>query len=207
MEEIDVIQNLVVDIGMSAVTIIAILIVLYKFVKKFIEDMIESIITEKSNKNVEKYINDLNRKTIVYENLIKKELEFYEKTEDYISDIVVEIQDVQNYYLSYIQNEIKEEIEEDKKKSLKELLKILNKIPKYKKDIIMFGNYIDDVLEKNCSEFLCDLQDNSLKLSEKIINDKVEVNELKMIVDNTLKRSSSVMVLIRERYQNLSSSK
>ena len=200
----EVIRNLIIDIGLSATTIILILILLRSILQKVIEKMIDNIIEEKSNKNIEKYINDLKRKTLVYEKIVKRELEFYDKVENYISDIVVEIQDVEIYYYNFINADDEERIETNKKKFLNELEKIIEKIPIYKKDVIMFGNYIDDEIKKASVKLLCELQESVIEISNIMQKNETKKVELEKIAKETLMNSCIVMDLIKKRYQNLS---
>jgi len=205
MDKIDMIKNLIINLGISATIVIVILSVLKKFIVKFVETVIENVITEKTSKNVEKYINDLKRKTIVYENLINKELSFYEKTEIYISDILVEFENIEYDYVKYIKEENENNKKELNKKILEELMEVLDKIIIFKKDIVMYGNYMDKELRIELIKLLATIKSNNRKISDSLIkNDILSKDEINRIVEEILKQISFVQILIQEKYKKLS---
>lgn len=175
-------------------------------IKKVVSITIETMVNDKSSKKIQTHINALNRRTIAYEILLKKELEYYENINDFISEIVVIIQDI---YWNYSQiNKLTDSKEKEKsvKTTADKIINILKLIPKTKKDLLVFKNYsVVDVTNAHTA-MVCYLQENSDSFV-KIVKEKYsKKNEeiLKNITNESLKLSAHLSAVIQIRQKELS---
>ena len=92
------------------------------------------MINEDSSKKIQSHINQLNRRTIAYELLLKKELLYYENILEFISVVVVSIQDVCWNYKEYGYARDVKDKNRYKSQSIENFQNILRLIPSTKKD-------------------------------------------------------------------------
>lgn len=177
------------------------------FIKKIVSLTVETMFSESSSKKMQSHINMLNRRTMAYEILLKKELEYYDSISDFISEVVVLIQDV---YWNYTKIENCSDLESKKKyknASLDNLANILKLIPKTKKDALVLKNYSTEEIVNAHTDLICIIQDNSEKIANIIMKEKFSNNNkntLKEVNDKVLKICALLSGLVQIRQKELS---
>lgn len=175
-------------------------------IKKVVTLTIETIFSDNSSKKMQLHINALNRRTIAYEILLKKELEYYENINNFISEIVVLIQDVYWNYSQIAKTNDPKEKEKYRQSSASNFTNILEYIPKTKKDLLVFKNYSVDEITTKHTNIVCYLQENVekiLKVLEEKYN-KENVLILKNVTNEVLKLSAQLSVAVQVRQKELS---
>lgn len=205
---IDII-NVIEKYGFWILLIILLFVGAVLLIKRIVEKTIDNIFSEELSKKSQYYISTLNRRTVAYEILLKKELEYYESISDFISELIVDIQDVLWNYEQFSKQKDDEIKEKYKKQAIKIYLKILKSIPVTKKDNLIFQNYSSKIVFKNHSEIICYLQKNieninNIVLSEIESNLEDNINILTSITNETLMLSSKLMISIQEQQKELS---
>jgi len=175
-------------------------------IKKVVSLTIETIFSDNSSKKMQSHINILNRRTMAYEILLKKELEYYENINDFISEIVVLIQDVcWNYSQIDKTSDIKEKeiYRQASADNFKNLLKI---IPKTKKDLLVFKNYSVVEITNEHTNLVCYLQENAENITEILKEKYTKKSEeiLKNITNEVLQLSALLSAVIQVRQRELS---
>lgn len=175
-------------------------------IKKIVSLTIEKMFSDSSSKKMQAHINILNRRTMAYEILVKKELEYYENINDFISEIVVLIQDVYWNYSQVDKTSDSTEKEKYKQGTVDNFTNLLKLIPKTKKDLLVFKNYsVVDVTNAH-TNIVCYVQENSEKIA-KIIKEKHTKNNdevLKNITNELLQLSALLSAVIQVRQKELS---
>lgn len=193
--------------GSTVFIIVLIICACLFFIKKIVSLTVETMFSESSSKKMQSHINMLNRRTMAYEILLKKELEYYDSISDFISEVVVLIQDV---YWNYIKIENCSDLESKKKyknASLDNLANILKLIPKTKKDALVLKNYSTEEIVNAHTDLICFIQDNSEKIANIIMKEKFSDNNkntLKKVNDKVLKICALLSGLVQIRQKELS---
>ncbi len=205
---IDII-NVIEKYGFWVLLIILLFVGVVLLIKRIVEKTIDNIFSEELSKKSQYYISTLNRRTVAYEILLKKELEYYESISDFVSELIVVIQDVLWNYEQFSKQKDNEIKEKYKKQAIKIYLKILKSIPVTKKDNLIFQNYSSQIVFKKHSEIICYLQKNieninNILLSETESNLEDNINILTSITNETLMLSSKLMISIQEQQKDLS---
>ena len=176
-------------------------------IKKIVSHTVETIFSESSSKKLQSHINLLNRRSMAYEILLKKELEYYDNISDFISEVVVLIQDV---YWNYTKTENCSDSESKKKykkNSLDNLTNILELIPKTKKDALVLKNYSTKEIVDAHTDLICFIQNNAKKISNIIMKEKFSSenkSKLRKLTDEVLKISAYLSGLVQIRQKELS---
>lgn len=193
--------------GLIVFIIVLIICACLFFIKKIVSLTVETMLSESSSKKMQSHINMLNRRTMAYEILLKKELEYYDSISDFISEVVVLIQDV---YWNYTKIENCSDLESKKKyknASLDNLANILKLIPKTKKDALVLKNYSTEEIVNAHTDLICIIQDNSEKIANIIMKEKFSNNNkntLKEVNDKVLKICALLSGLVQIRQKELS---
>ena len=175
-------------------------------IKKVVSLTIETIFSDNSSKKMQSHINILNRRTMAYEILLKKELEYYENINDFISEIVVLIQDVcWNYSQIDKTSDIKEK-EKYRQASADNFKNLLKIIPKTKKDLLVFKNYSVVEITNEHTNLVCYLQENTENITEILKEKYTKKSEeiLKNITNEVLQLSALLSAVIQVRQRELS---
>ena len=175
-------------------------------IKKVVSLTIETIFSDNSSKKMQSHINILNRRTMAYEILLKKELEYYENINDFISEIVVLIQDVcWNYSQIDKTSDIKEK-EKYRQASADNFKNLLKIIPKTKKDLLVFKNYSVVEITNEHTNLVCYLQENAENITEILKEKYTKKSEeiLKNITNEVLQLSALLSAVIQVRQRELS---
>lgn len=147
----DFFKELILHLGGA----IGIAVAIVGFMKGLIQKWIENALDNAGEKNVAKYSNGLQRRTMAYEMLLQKEFEFYENAAKFSSELIVDIQDF-TYYAGC--NEDQADMY-DYEKAKEIALKIISSIPQFKRDSLLCHNYIPTNIDEAATLLLRDLQD------------------------------------------------
>lgn len=206
MNIIDLVK-LIEKYGSIFMLVILILFFLLWLIKQIVYFTVNNVFSEQSSKQIQNHINTLNRKRMAYDILLKKELEYYEKISEYISDLVVQIQDVEWNYNQTLKSKNKEEKEKYNKWAIDNLKSILENIPGTKKDTIIYQNYADENIWASHSEIISFIQNKSEILVDILLKNNKSSKNTTLISDITkevLLMASTTMVLIQTRQKKLS---
>ncbi len=200
---IDII-SIIEKYGFLFLLLVLIFVAMLLLVKKIVELTIDNMFSDRLAKKSQEYINNLNRRTLAYEILLKKELEYYENISNFTSSIVVDIQDVLWNYEKFLSDENGEKYKE---KATIIFSKILKDIIVTKKDSLMFESYSNSKVHNAHIAIICYLQDNALEITNILIsleNKKENVENIKSVCENTLILASKLMNEIQERQKEIS---
>lgn len=176
-------------------------------IKHIVSTTIDVMFNENSSKKVQSHINHLNRCTIAYELLLKKELLYYENILDFVSEIVVSIQDVCWNYKQYGQAKDIDNKHKYKKQSIENIQNILKLIPSTKKDNLIYESYSNRDISKVHSELICYIQDNSEQIVKILVKKKYYINDynsMNAISQNMLKLCALLSTMIHQKHEELS---
>lgn len=166
--------------------------------KGLLQKSIENMIDNASKKVLLEFEDNLTRKIKAYEMVLNKEFEFYEKTTRYVSNLVVNIQDVTQSLLTTSEDFDSENIR-------KYFMNILTDIPDYKDDLLSIKPFISDEIYTASFDLIVYLQSQietiSSYIEEKVINnlDSSSVEIINDIERNTLMYCSNVTYNIEQR--------
>ena len=155
---------------------------------------------------MQSHINILNRRTMAYEILLKKELEYYENINDFISEIVVLIQDVCWNYSQIDKTSDSKGKEKYMQASVDNFTNLLKNIPKTKKDLLLFKNYSVVEVTNEHTNIVCYLQENAENMTQILKEKHTKKNEeiLKNITTEVLQLSALLSAVIQVRQRELS---
>lgn len=199
--------NIIDKYGSTFAIVILVLFILLWLIKQIVYFTINNVFSEQSSRQIQNHINTLNRKRMAYDILLKKELEYYEKISEYISDLVVQIQDIEWNYNQMLKSKNKEEKEKYNKWAVDNFKSILENIPKTKKDNIIYQNYADENIWASHSKIISFIQNKSEILINTLLKNKKSSKSTTIISDITkevLLMASTTMILIQTRQKQLS---
>ena len=154
-EILDILDNYVSLVLLLLLVIIGLILL----IKHIVSKTIDNVLNENSSKKIQLHINQLNRRTIAYELLLKKELLYYENILEFISVVVVSIQDVCWNYKEYGYARDVKDKNRYKSQSIENFQNILRLIPSTKKDNLIYENYSSHDISKIHSNLICYIQD------------------------------------------------
>jgi len=198
----ELLEKFLIAVGGGATALIAVLTVFKSMFLKVFEKTIDTTL----EKTIEKYRNKLNRSTIAYELLLKKEFEFYEKIDPNLATLVPLVQDL--VYCAIGNEGIDEPAQCEEYK--KHFLVYLEMIPKMKNEIVLHQPYIPQNVFATVSVLIGEMQ-KGLKfwyeVSKSLFGendnsiDKMKAEEIK---DAVLMCVASIEVVIKKRLTELS---
>lgn len=174
----DFIKEVVAAIG-SALSVIFILLAIFRGV---INKWIETTIEKTAEKSLAKYSNILERRTKAYEMLLEKEFKFFESASNFVSELVVDIQDF-SYYLG-IDDEHPAQPNLEKAKEV--ALRILKRIPEFKRDSLLSEAYLSEDVRLASVKIIHDIQEaaplmyDAMKMS---VDDVLDADAIKKITE------------------------
>ncbi len=187
--------------------LLLVIICIIFLIKHIISKTLDVMLNEESSKKIQSHINQLNRRTIAYELLVKKELLYYENVLEFVSVVVVSIQDVCWNYKEYGHAKDINEKRKYKNQSIEYLGKIIELIPSTKKDHLICKSYANRNISKVHLKLICYIQDN-LEQITKILKKKKyftkDFDDLNAISNGLLEICAALSVLIRDEHKNLS---
>ena len=193
--------------GPLVLILLLVIVGLIFLIKHIVSTTIYAMINEDSSKKIQSHINQLNRRTIAYELLLKKELLYYENILEFISVVVVSIQDVCWNYSQY--GSVKDINEKNKYKnqSIENFQNILKLIPASKKDNIIYENYSSSNISKIHSNLICYIQDNAeqiVKISRKKKYYVSDYDIMNKISQGMLELCALLSTIIHQKHEELS---
>ncbi len=193
--------------GPLVLILLLVIVGLIFLIKHIVSTTIYAMINEDSSKKIQSHINQLNRRTIAYELLLKKELLYYENILEFISVVVVSIQDVCWNYSQY--GSIKDINEKNKYKnqSIENFQNILKLIPASKKDNIIYENYSSSNISKIHSNLICYIQDNAEQIVKILSKKKYYVSDyaiMNKISQGMLELCALLSTIIHQKHEELS---
>lgn len=193
--------------GPLVLILLLVIVGLIFLIKHIVSTTIYAMINEDSSKKIQSHINQLNRRTIAYELLLKKELLYYENILEFISVVVVSIQDVCWNYSQY--GSVKDINEKNKYKnqSIENFQNILKLIPASKKDNIIYENYSSSNISKIHSNLICYIQDNAEQIVKILRKKKYYVSDydiMNKISQGMLELCALLSTIIHQKHEELS---
>ncbi len=193
--------------GPLVLILLLVIVGLIFLIKHIVSTTIYATINEDSSKKIQSHINQLNRRTIAYELLLKKELLYYENILEFISVVVVSIQDVCWNYSQY--GSVKDINEKNKYKnqSIENFQNILKLIPASKKDNIIYENYSSSNISKIHSNLICYIQDNAEQIVKILRKKKYYVSDydiMNKISQGMLELCALLSTIIHQKHEELS---
>lgn len=193
--------------GPLVLILLLVIVGLIFLIKHIVSTTIYAMINEDSSKKIQSHINQLNRRTIAYELLLKKELLYYENILEFISVVVVSIQDVCWNYSQY--GSVKDINEKNKYKnqSIENFQNILKLIPASKKDNIIYENYSSSNISKIHSNLICYIQDNAEQIVKILSKKKYYVSDydiMNKISQGMLELCALLSTIIHQKHEELS---
>lgn len=193
--------------GPLVLILLLVIVGLIFLIKHIVSTTIYAMINEDSSKKIQSHINQLNRRTIAYELLLKKELLYYENILEFISVVVVSIQDVCWNYNQY--GSVKDINEKNKYKnqSIENFQNILKLIPASKKDNIIYENYSSSNISKIHSNLICYIQDNAEQIVKILRKKKYYVSDydiMNKISQGMLELCALLSAIIHQKHEELS---
>lgn len=192
------IKELLVALGGGTAAAIAILTIFKSLAVKLFEKAIDTSF----EKSTIKLTNKLERSTKAYEILLKKEFDFYEKTDPYMATLVPLVQDLK-YYAEQSENSGKEKYREL-------LLQYLKMIPELKNNSVLFQPYIPEDIFTAVSTLLALMQEDMRYLGDvgTILYEKqpgeINVEKMEEIQEKILLAIALVETRIKARLTELS---
>lgn len=192
------IKELLVALGGGTAAAIAILTIFKSLAVKLFEKAIDTSF----EKSTIKLTNKLERSTKAYEILLKKEFDFYEKTDPYMATLVPLVQDLK-YYAEQSENSGKEKYREL-------LLQYLKMIPELKNNSVLFQPYIPEDIITAVSTLLALMQEDMRYLGDvgTILYEKqpgeINVEKMEEIQEKILLAIALVETRIKARLTELS---
>ena len=197
-------KELFAIIGEGTIFVTIVFFLLKTFVVKYIDKAVETSF-EKSTLRLS---NRLNRKTIAYEFLLKKEFDFYERLDPYFATLVPMVQDFV-YWADEFQNKNSDYA---KKKYKKLFFKYLKLIPEMKNICVMFQPYVPKDISEAIVALLRNMQLRPdleyLSFVAKVLygknDESIDMNKMQEIKEKVLKSVALVEALIKNRVTELS---
>ena len=207
VEQMEKLIDILNKYGPIVLILLLVIIGLIFLIKHIIAKTIDVMLNVDSSKKIQSHINQLNRRTIAYELLLKKELLYYENILEFISVVVVSIQDVCWNYNEYGHARDKQEKNKYKNQSIENFQKILKLIPSTKKDNIIYENYTSSDISKIHSKLICYIQDNAEQIV-KILGKKKyyarDFDTMNVISQDLLKICALLSTMIHQKHDELS---
>ena len=186
---------------------VGIVIVVLATFKGFLQKWVETTIDKAAEKSLVKYSNILQRKTTAYEKMLEKEFVFFECTSNFVSAVVVDIQDFV-YYLGEDEKSPRQEV--DAKNAMQAAKRILKSIPEYKKDQLLAQPYLTIPVRDAGTKIIKDLQEAIPAFMEAIESacegnlSNETVDRMKAIRETTLMNCALITTRIQSRLKELS---
>lgn len=199
------IKEVLIAFGGGATATISLLLILKSIMTKLVDKTIETSF----EKTKIMFTNMIERSTKAYEILLKKEFDFYEKTDSYMASLVPLVQDL--VYWAKASQDVTSNDTRENYRSI--LLKYTQMIPMMKNDVVCFQPYIPTNIFSIYVDLLADMQDDLQYLSfvGKIIfgleEDIIDANRLNDIRDTILKHVAIFETQVKQRLTELSSNK
>lgn len=202
-EILDILDNY----GSLVLLLLLVIIGLILLIKHIVSKTIDNVLNENSSKKIQLHINQLNRRTIAYELLLKKELLYYENILEFISVVVVSIQDVCWNYKEYGYARNVKDKNKYKSQSIENFQNILRLIPSTKKDNLIYENYSSHDISKIHSNLICYIQDNSEQIVKILGKKKYYVRDydiMNTISQEMLEKCALLSTMIHFKHEELS---
>lgn len=202
-EILDILDNY----GSLVLLLLLVIIGLILLIKHIVSKTIDNVLNENSSKKIQLHINQLNRRTIAYELLLKKELLYYENILEFISVVVVSIQDVCWNYKEYGYARDVKDKNRYKSQSIENFQNILRLIPSTKKDNLIYENYSSHDISKIHSNLICYIQDNSEQIVKILGKKKYYVRDydiMNTISQEMLEKCALLSTMIHFKHEELS---
>lgn len=202
-EMLDILDNY----GLLILLLLLIIIGLILLIKHIVSKTIDNVLNENSSKKIQLHINQLNRRTIAYELLLKKELLYYENILEFISVVVVSIQYVCWNYKEYGYARNVKDKNKYKSQSIENFQNILRLIPSPKKDNLIYENYSSHDISKIHSNLICYIQDNSEQIVKILGKKKYYVRDydiMNTISQEMLEKCALLSTMIHFKHEELS---
>lgn len=202
-EILDILDNY----GSLVLLLLLVIIGLILLIKHIVSKTIDNVLNENSSKKIQLHINQLNRRTIAYELLLKKELLYYENILEFISVVVVSIQDVCWNYKEYGYDRDVKDKNKYKSQSIENFQNILRLIPSTKKDNLIYENYSSHDISKIHSNLICYIQDNSEQIVKILGKKKYYVRDydiMNTISQEMLEKCALLSTMIHLKHEELS---
>ena len=202
-EILDILDNY----GSLVLLLLLVIIGLILLIKHIVSKTIDNVLNENSSKKIQLHINQLNRRTIAYELLLKKELLYYENILEFISVVVVSIQDVCWNYKEYGYARDVKDKNRYKSQSIENFQNILRLIPSTKKDNLIYENYSSHDISKIHSNLICYIQDYSEQIVKILGKKKYYVRDydiMNTISQEMLEKCALLSTMIHFKHEELS---
>lgn len=191
-------------IGKGTILVTIVFFLLKTFVVKYIDKVVEAYF-EKSTLMLS---NKLDRSTIAYEFLLKKEFDYYEKLDSYFAILVPMVQDFV-YWADKSKNNNSKYAKEEYRKHLLHYLKI---VPEMKNICLMFQPYVPKNISEATVSLLKNMQLRSdleyLSFVANVLDGKndgsIDINKMQEIEEKILKSVALVAARIQVRVTDLS---
>jgi len=174
--------------------------------KGVIEKWVNTAIEKTAEKNLAKYANILERRTKAYEMLLEKEFAFFDKAFEFISALVINIQNF-SYYMG-IDYEYPAEINLEKAKETS--ISILKSTSKFKRDSLLAESYLTEDIRAASAKIIVDLQKanplmyNAMKKTIEDVLDEGTIKQILEIEELTLMNCAQLSTIIKMRLEKLS---
>lgn len=195
------IEKLFIAIGGGTVVFIGMITILKSLTTKLFETYIESFF----EKGTEKFKNNLNRSTKAYEMLLDREMQFYEKIDPIIAELIPLEQDLV-YYLKYNDDSEIETQYENYREHFKKYCKLMINL---KNEILVHQLYIPSDIINAYSDIIGQMQNDMafwydmLKFFYTKEYAKIDYSKCESIINSLLLKISIAEVLVRKRLEHL----